>query len=153
MKRYIEQLLEDLENIKHHAEHNLSSVFNASDGNAYDLFHDDESAGIKVGELIGIEQFFFPEIDYLSDGEVEKVADALNTVYRAHGLNPIFEQCVTHRIRYGHLRHGINHHVFPVENQVVDVEMCDYLPQYCPLFSLCFHHNKHNVCCDLKQRA
>ncbi len=153
MKRYIEQLLEDLNNIENAAGYNLKGVFNTPDGNAYEMCYDDELVGIKVGELIGMEQFFFPDIDYLTDIEVEKVVSALTAVYYSHGLNPIFESCVSDRIRYGHLRNGINYQVFPVENQIVDVEMCDYLPQYCPLYSLCSSYNKHQVCCELKQRA
>ena len=153
MKRYIEQLLEDLERAKLAAKHNLSSVFADAEKSDYALFADEELVGINIGKLIGMEQFVFPDIDYLSDDEVEKVVTALLAVYKAHGLNPIFERCVTDRIRYGHLRYGINFQVFPVEGQIVDVEMCDYLPQYCPLYSLCSVHNKHKVCCELKQRA
>jgi hypothetical protein len=119
----------------------------------FDLYHTDEHAGIKVADLIGIEKFFFPNVDYLTDDEAEEVVEEFMAVFNAYGLNPIFEKCVTARIKYGHFRHALAHQVFPVENQVVDVEMCDYLPQYCPMHELCMRYNSQKVCCEFKRRA
>jgi len=153
MKKYIKYLIEDLEEVKLRSMQKLSNVFNGSESSDFDLYHSDDHSGIKIGDLIGMEQFFFPKVDYLTDGEAEKVVEIFVGVYNAYGLNPIFENCVSDRIKYGHLRHSLNHQVFPVSNQVVDVEMCDYLPQYCPLYELCSAHNSHRVCCELKKRA
>jgi len=154
MKRYIEQLLEDLEEIRSKAHCNLSSKLDVIDESEYEpyLGNEDEE-GIKVAELIGMEQIFLPDMDYLSDFEIDQVVDLLIQVYKAYGLNPIFETCVSNRIKYGHLRHGLSYQVFPSENQIVDIEMCDYLPQYCPLYSLCSHFNQHHVCCERKRHA
>ena len=153
MKRYIEHLLEDLETLKIKAVHNLSTFYKVAISSDYELYHDDEHVGIKLADLIGMEQFFFPNIDYITDDEAEKIVVALIDVYHAHGFNPMFEQCVSDRIKYGHLRNGLNQQVFPVENQIVDVEMCDYLPQYCPFYLICSHHNAQKVCCVSKNRA
>ncbi|WP_430818006.1 hypothetical protein [Carboxylicivirga marina] len=153
MKRYLEHLLEDLKELRLRATQNLALVFKIPEMNGFDLYHNEEHSGIKVAELIGMEKFFFPNVDYLTDDEAEIVVGELIEVYKAHGLNPIFESCVSARIKYGHLRLSLNHQVFPVENQIVDIEMCDYLPQYCPLYDLCSHYNNHQVCCGLKRRA
>ncbi|MBR8536316.1 hypothetical protein KDU71_12160 [Carboxylicivirga sediminis] len=153
MKRYIEHLIEDLEKVQVESAERLNSFFTVPVSSDYDCMHDEELEGVKLSDLIGLEQFFFPNIDYLSDVEVAEVVMSLIKVYEAYGLNPIFESCVNDRIKYGHLRYALEHQVYPVRNQVVDLEMCDYLPKYCPLYDLCSHHNAHNVCCELKRRA
>ena len=153
MKKYIKYLLEDLEELRLRSGKNLESFFETTEGTDFDLYHNDNHYGIKVGELFGMEQFFFPKVDYLTDKEAEVVVRSFTAVYNAHGLNPIFEKSVTDHIKDGHLRHALNHQVFPINNQIVDIEMCDYLPQYCPLYELCSNNNKHKVCCELKKRA
>ncbi|MCG8578729.1 MAG: hypothetical protein MI866_02355 [Bacteroidales bacterium] len=153
MKRYLEQLIEDLREARAKSTHNLSLFFKVPEMHDFDLYHNDEHAGIKVGDLIGMEKLFFPNVDYLTDSEAEKVVDEFYEVFKAYGLNPIFEVCVTAKVKYGHFRHALNHQVFPVNNQVVDVEMCDYLPQYCPMFELCMNYNSQRVCCMQRKRA
>ncbi|MCU4155480.1 hypothetical protein J1N10_05795 [Carboxylicivirga sp. A043] len=153
MKRYIEQLIEDLQEIRSKSTQNLSLFFKVPEMQDYDLYNDEEHEGIKVTDLIGMEKFFFPNVDYLTDAEAEVIVVEFENVFNAYGLNPIFEDCVTARIKYGHLRHALNHQVFPVENQMVDIEMCDYLPQYCPMHELCSNYNAQNVCCELRRRA
>ena len=153
MKKYIKYLLEDLEDLKVKSNENLDRFFNKTEASDLDLYHNDDHSGVKVEDLIGMEQIYFPNIDYLTDLETDALVRSLHSVYIAHGLNPIFEKCVTNRIKYGHLRNGLRLQVFPISKQIVDLEMCDYLPQYCPLFDLCSSYNEHNVCCDFKRRA
>lgn len=153
MKRYIEHLIEDLEKVRIESVERLRNFFTSPVANDYELFQDEELDGVRLSELIGMEQFFFPNIDYLSDVETSEVVTALTKVYEAYGLNPIFEKCVNDRIKYGHLRIALEQEVYPVKDQVVDLEMCDYLPQYCPLYSLCSNFNARKVCCEIKQRA
>lgn len=153
MKRYIEHLIEDLEKVRLESVERLRNFFTSPVASDYELYQDEELDGVKLSDLIGMEQFFFPNIDYLSDVEISEVVNALTRVYEAYGLNPIFENCVNDRIKYGHLRIALEQEVYPVKNQVVDLEMCDYLPQYCPLYNLCSHFNAHKVCCEMKRRA
>jgi hypothetical protein len=153
MKRYIEHLIEDLEKVRMESVERLRNFFTSPVASDYELYQDEELDGVKLSDLIGMEQFFFPNIDYLSDVEISEVVNALTRVYEAYGLNPIFENCVNDRIKYGHLRIALEQEVYPVKNQVVDLEMCDYLPQYCPLYNLCSHFNAHKVCCEMKRRA
>ncbi len=153
MRRYIEHLIEDLEKARMEAVDRLSQFFATPVAADFEYVQDEELDGVKLSGLIGLEQLYFPDIDYLTDDEVSEVVMSFTQVYEAYGLNPIFESCVNDRIRYGHLRNALEHQVFPVRNQVVDLEMCDYLPKYCPLYDLCSHHNAHNVCCELKRRA
>ncbi len=153
MKRYIEHLIEDIEEARLKAAKNLAMYFNVPVPHDFDLYHDEEHTGIKVAELIGMEKYVFPNVDYLTDLEAEVVIKGFIAVYHAYGLNPIFEKCVTDRVMYGHLRHFLNYQVYPVENEIVDVEMCDYLPQYCPMHELCSNYNDHKVCCEMKKRA
>ncbi len=153
MKRYIEHLIEDLEKVRFESVERMKSFFTSPVANEYDLFQEEEQDGIKLSDLIGMEQFFFPNIDYLSDIEVSEVVTSMIKVFEAYGLNPIFESCVNDRIKYGHLRNSLEQEVYPVKDQSVDLEMCDYLPQYCPLYNLCSHYNAHKVCCELKRRA
>lgn len=151
MKRYIEQLIEDLETAQAKASERLQWFFDDSgDDDETPIQHDDE-AGILLCDLIGIEQFYFPKHDYPDDREVEVLAELMLALYAAYGLHPLFEPCVNARIRYGHLRYYMTQPVYPLQHQMVDIEMCDYLPQDCPLFDLCAQHNVHGVACTIKR--
>lgn len=153
MKRYLEHLIEDLEELRISASQKLAFFFQVSEAGDYEPYLNEEDNGITVSELIGMDKEFFPKEDYLTDEEADYVVKSLIDVYHAHGLNPLFETCVTSRVKYAHLRNSLTQQVFPVQNQTVDVEMCDYLPQYCPFFMMCSHYNQHKVCCVLKHRA
>ncbi|WP_430809737.1 MULTISPECIES: hypothetical protein [unclassified Carboxylicivirga] len=153
MKRYIEQLIEDLESAQAKASERLYSFFDAAAGNEEQPLQDDDEEGIKLCDLIGIEQFYFPDIDYADDEEIEMLVERMQSLYTAYGLNPLFEQCVNARIKYGHLRYYLAQPVYPLQYQMVDIEMCDYLSHHCPLFDLCSQHNTHGVCCAIKKRA
>jgi len=154
MKRYIEQLVEDLEVSLDHAEQKLSLFFDNSCCFGYFPIGDDEEGGIKVSDLIGLEKFVFPKVDYLNDSEAKELTIIMFKVYRAYGLNTIFSGCIPDKIKYGQLRDYMSHVVYPELNQLVDIEMCDYLPIYCPFASLCPSVQTTGQCCaGNKKRA
>ncbi len=154
MKRYIEQLIEDLATAKANAGVKLSLLHKNSYSNEYTPVCEEKDAGICVSDLIGMEKFFFPRTNYLNNIEVSELTNELIEVYKAHGLNPIFAPCTTDLIKYGHLRAYITHQVFPLEGQMVDIEMCDYLPTDCPFAFLCPSAKNGSKCCEEhKKRA
>lgn len=156
MKRYIEQLIEDLDTAKANASSKLRLVHENAFNSDYLPVCDEEDSGIVVADLIGMEKFFFPSTDFLNNIEVSELTNAIIAVYQAYGLNPIFAPCTTDLIKYGHLRSYMTHEVYPIEGKMVDIEMCDYLPADCPFFMLCSSAQREagSICCDeCKKRA
>lgn len=153
MKRYVEQLMEDIDLAKKCAEIRLSSYFEGEGSNAYQLVEEgfDES-GVKISELIGLEVFVFPKSEYLGEVEFMELSNAMIALLKNYGFNPMFGSCVPIRIKYSLLRQAINHRVYPAEDQMVDLELCDYLPQYCPFAAECpAHAEGRSECCTQKR--
>lgn len=154
MKRYIEQLIEDLDVACINAFDKLSALHTNTLLNEYIPLLDDDHKGIKVADLIGFEQFVFPRTSLLSDIEVTELTNSLINVYKAHGLNPVFSPCVPDLIRYGQLREHIKHQVYPRVGDLVDVELCDYIPPDCPFYNICPTMKNGSKCCsEQKNRA
>ncbi|MCU4176785.1 hypothetical protein [Carboxylicivirga sp. N1Y90] len=154
MKRYIEQLIEDLDVARCNAADKLSGLHTNTFLNEYIPFIDDDHKGIRVADLIGLEQFVFPRLSLLSNIEVTELCQSLIEVYKAYGLNPIFSPCVPDLIRYGQLREHIKHHVYPQVGSMVDIELCDYIPPDCPFFKICPSTKNGAKCCsELQKRA
>lgn len=138
MKRYVEQLLEDLSWAKRCADKRLSSYFYSDESDDYFPIWDDvNDEGVKISELMGLEMFIFPKSNFLGDEEVSELLPAMMDLWQAYGMNPLFADCVTNRIKYDHLRISLNQAVYPVQGELVDLEMCDYLPGNCPFSSHC----------------
>ena len=153
MKRYVEQLMEDINLAKSNAERRLSSYFECDHSAAYHLVDDEsDEAGIRISDLIGLEVFVFPKSDHLGEGELLDLSNAMIALLQNYGFNPMFGSCVPHQIKYSLMRHAINHRVYPGENQMVDLELCDYLPQYCPFAAECpAHIEGRGECCTQKR--
>jgi len=154
MKRYVEQLMEDIELAKNSAEIRLSSYFESDQMAAYlPVVDESEEGGIKISELIGLEVFVFPKCEYLGEVESLDLTKALVILLKGYGFNPMFGSCVPNRIKYSLLRSAINHRVYPAENELVDLELCDYLPQYCPFAAECPAHAEGRGDCCTQKRA
>ena len=153
MKRYVEQLIEDIDLAKSSAEIRLSSYFESDHSATYHPVVDDsDEAGIKISELIGLEVFTFPESEHLGEVEFLDLSNAMIALLQNYGFNPMFGSCVTNQVKYSLMRRAINHRVYPAENQMVDLELCDYLPQYCPFAAECpTHAEGRGECCTQKR--
>lgn len=148
MKRYVQQLLEDLESSCVNSKHRLNTYLCSLSSTDYCVVEEDEG-GIKLSDLMGIEQFMFPSLDWLEEFEAEELANAMIKVYNASGLNPLFPSCVSIKVKYGLLREYISAIVYPEDGDLVDVEMCDFLPSHCPLAEQCqADHRKKKCCCE-----
>lgn len=152
MKRYVEQLVEDLEVTLENAGTKLSLFFDASDDTDYFPITDEDEGGILISDLIGMEKFVFPKVDYLNDIEAYELSSIMVKVFIAYGLNPIFWNEVPDKIRYGQLRDYIDHVVYPEKGTLVDLEMCDYLPDHCPFASICPILSKRSTCCGSRRK-
>lgn len=141
MKRYVEQLLEDINLATLSASHRLTSYFSVGECESpveYEIVNEiDEKDGVRVADLIGLDIFMFPKIEYLNEVEVKELVKEMITLWKVHGLNPIFAKCVPDQVKYCQLREYICEMVFPVMNDEVDIELCDHLPQYCPFAKTC----------------
>jgi len=153
MKRYVEQLMEDIDLAKRSAEIRLSSYFEREGSSAYHPVDEDfDEAGVKISELIGLEVFVFPKREYLGEVESLDLSQAMIELLKNYGFNPMFGSCVPIRIKYSLLRQAVNHRVYPAEDQMVDLELCDYLPQYCPFAAECpAHVQGRRECCTQKR--
>lgn len=153
MKRYLEQLLEDIELAGQNADMRLASYFKKeSSGDYYTVLDENREEGIKLSELIGLEIFVFPKIEHLGDVEVNDLNKAMIHLLEVYGMTPIFNSCVPVRIKYSLIRKAMNSRVYPAEGQVVDLELCDYLPQYCPFAAECpAYVEGRGECCTQKR--
>ncbi|MBI9061236.1 MAG: hypothetical protein JEZ14_04570 [Marinilabiliaceae bacterium] len=154
MKRYVEQLMEDIDLAKSNAERRLSSYFECDHSAAYHFIEDDsDEAGIRISDLIGLEVFVFPKSEHLGEEELLDLSNAMIALLQNYGFNPMFGSCVPNQIKYSLMRRAINHRVYPGENQMVDLELCDYLPQYCPFAVECPAHTEGRGECCTQKRA
>jgi len=140
MKRYIEQLLEDIKDSNKAAKKrvaNITALRTTGEENEYNIIDDDNSLGIKLSELFNIEQVFFPERTLLDDGQISVLVEAIESLWKTYGLNPIFHEKLPVSLKYCQLRNYLSQIVYPVPGETVDVELCDYLPQHCPFAEEC----------------
>ena len=145
MRRYIEQLIEDLDEAINVSSTKLDLLFNKYEGDEHYIYLEDDEAGITISDLIGIDQIYFPQSGYVDDNEAEHLVNKIIEVYYQYGINPIFHHYVGNKVKYEHLRLSMSCHVYPVKGEVVDIELCDYLPHNCPLHDMCL--SEHAVTC------
>ena len=138
MDRYIAQLLEDIHYSASIAEKRLKNRNKLDNLNA-DLVFDDEIDvfGIKLSELFGIEKIFFPDRKRLNREQISQLADSMEELWKAYGLNPIFPDNISDEVRYCQMREYLDYETFPDHGIVVDIELCDYLPKHCPFINWC----------------
>lgn len=140
MKRYIEQLLEDIKDSKKVAKKrvvNITALRSGGELNEYNIIEDDNPTGIKLSDLFNIDQVFFPERCFLDNEQISVLTDAIESLWKAYGFNPIFHDKLPVSLRYSQFRNYLNQIVYPVPGEPVDVELCDYLPQHCPFAEEC----------------
>lgn len=142
--RYVDQLIEEIEATqrnakkiieKYHCDHALLAE------------EAEPSSGVRFGELTGLQKFIFPKEHLLDDQAIDRIVQALVALYHALGMNPLFHDGVSYRIRYSHLRDFCNQDVFLNPGIPVDVEFCDFSPSDCPYGVHCHAANLlHNSC-------
>ena len=127
MKRYIEQLLEDIEVAQNKS---IESIELWSDKNSVEsieeLFEPKTDEGIMLCDLLGLQQCFLPDESYLDEEEVSVLTSAIIQLWRCHNLYPRFPKNLPKRIKYTLLRDYWNQMVFPNPEGKTDIELCDY---------------------------
>jgi len=126
MKRYVEQLLEDIESAQNKAYEAIDRWADINEPNVEDYFDPKPDEGIILSDLFELPQYFLPEESYLDDEEIREVSSAIIQLWRAHGLYPKFTPNLPKRIKYSLLRNYWSQMVFPSPGEKVDVELCDY---------------------------
>jgi hypothetical protein len=138
IERYIEQLLEDIRYSEEYAEKRLMNFKKVNDLEADCLFDEEiESFGIKLSDLFEMDKMFFPEKKMLDVQQMSQLVDAMESLWRSYGLNPVFPEDIPVEVKYCQLRDHLDHVTMPVPGKIMDVELCDYLPEYCPFFNWC----------------
>lgn len=138
MTRYIEQILEDIENAKIVAEERVHAVCASNDKDEYNIVYDeDNTGGITLSKLFGIDKIFFPERSLLDDEQTLSMVNAIESLWNAYSLNPIFHENLPVDVKYCQLRNYLNHKVYPLPGDMVDVELCDYNQNDCPFINWC----------------
>ncbi len=149
MKKYVQQLIEDLNGLKRNAHSNLNAYFNGECVDEYLIIEDGEFKGIKVSDLIGLEFFMLPDLNYLNRNEIKELVKVLSNLWKAYGLDPMFAACVSDGVKYLQMKEYLNEFVFPTQNSMVDVEMCDFMPHACPYGEMCSSQNiAASKCCQ-----
>lgn len=137
MKKYVQQLIEDLNDLKRDAAINRNAYFNGDCVNEYLILDEVDERGIKVSDLIGLDVYVLPELDYLNRDELSELVKTFSSLWEAYGLSPMFSSCTSDGVRYLQMREYLNEFVFPSQDDKIDIEMCDYMPHNCPFVSVC----------------
>ena len=138
MTRYLEQLLEDIKSAEEVADVRISDICSFNDGSQYHIINDDDySTGVKISELFDLDQLFFPKRKLLDDEQISVLVVAIESLWEAYGLNPVFHDNISEEAKYCQLRNYLNHKVYPVSGKMVDVELCDYNQNDCPFIKWC----------------
>jgi hypothetical protein len=136
MKRYVEQLLEDIEVAQNNADKAIAKWESINENNHPDDFFDPQPEdGILLCDLFGLQRYFLPADSYLDDEEIQILVLSISQLWRAHGLIPVFTKNLPKRIKYNLLRDYWNQRVFPNPGEKVDIELCDY--ENCPYCDGC----------------
>jgi len=148
--RYIEQLLEDIHHSEMMAERRLRN-FKKVDDLESDYFCDDEidSFGVKISELFELDKIFFPNRKMLDENQMSQLVKAMESLWKAYGLNPVFPSNVTDEVKYCQFRDHLDHVISPISGKTMDVELCDYLPEYCPFYGWCPLAQMHKECLQM----
>jgi len=145
--RYIEQLLEDIRNSEMLAGKRLQNLKKLDDLDTDYLCEDEiDSFGVKLSDLFELDKIFFPEKRMLDKNQMNQLVEALMSLWKAYGMNPVFPINVSVEIKYCQLRDHLDHVTMPVPGKVMDVELCDYLPEYCPFFDWCSLAKEYTKC-------
>jgi len=145
--RYIEQLLEDIHSSEMKAEKRLQNLKKVDDLDT-DYFCEDEidTFGVKLADLFELDKIFFPERRMLNGDHMDRIVEALTSLWMAYGLNPVFHRNAPVEVKYCQLRDHLDHVTTPVSGKIMDVELCDYLPEYCPFFDWCPLAKEYSKC-------
>lgn len=136
MKRYVEQLLEDIEAAQNKAYETIDKWIDQNEApGSEDYFDPKPDDGIILSELFGMEEYLLPDESVLDDEEIRVLTSAIIQLWRSHGLYPIFTPNLPKRIKYSLLKNYWTQMVFPSPGEKVDVEMCDYAT--CPFCGKC----------------
>jgi hypothetical protein len=136
MKRYVEQLLEDIEEAQNKAYETIDKWIDQNEApGAEDYFDPRPDDGILLCDLFGLEKDLLPDESLLDDEQINALTVAIIQLWRTHGLYPVFTPHLPRRVKYGLLRNYWNQMVFPSPGERVDVEMCDY--DTCPFCDCC----------------
>ncbi|MBN2167081.1 MAG: hypothetical protein JW717_12445 [Marinilabiliaceae bacterium] len=135
MKRYVEQLLEDIEHVQNKSIEAIENWKLNNKANTIDEYFEPRlDDGVILCDLFGLQQFFLPAESYLDDEEVNVLSTAIIQLWRSYNLYPIFTKKLPRRIKYSLLRDYWNQMVYPNPDGRTDIELCDY--NTCPF---CFN--------------
>ena len=142
MKRYVEQLLQDIEVAQNSCYETIGLWVKQNEVlTIEDMLDPSEDQGITPQELFKIDALALPPESYLDDEEVWELSLAFSQLWRAHGLYPIFTPHLPKRIKYSLFRDFWQQQVFPSQGEKVDVEMCDHATcDYCNQCPVCKSH-------------
>ena len=141
MKRYVEQLLEDIESVQNHSIETIDEWRKNNSAHSIDEYFDPkQDEGIILCDLLGLQQFFLPDESYLDDEEIQVLTTAIIQLWRSHNLYPVFTKNLPRRIKYSLLRDYWNQMVYPNPDGKTDIELCDYdTCPYCVNCPVCTH--------------
>ena len=138
MTRYIEQILEDIRDAELLAVERVRNICSPKEDEEYHIVIDENSmGGIELSKLFDIDKIFFPEKNLLDSEQILVMVNAIESLWKAYGLNPVFHDNLPVEAKYCQLRNYLNQKVYPVSGRMVDVELCDYNQNDCPFINWC----------------
>lgn len=152
MKRYIEQLIEDLK----------SAALEAPDDPFDDLEMDDDEALEmeleevdrfengpleKLSDIVGIAKINLPNPERLTEDEMEKIVPELVKLLQAYNFYPEFPAKVPHGMLYKAIYNIWDDEFVPMTFGSIHIDFCDYNEEDCPFPGYC------NLCKENKLRT
>lgn len=137
MKKYVEQLIQDIENAKLNKPDKPEVALLKPDHPAleYGLDHiaEWECAPYQpMHELLGLEPAYFPPEEKLNDEMITALVSKLLDLWEVFNFYPDFPENLPDRIRYKFLVQHLEEDVQYVSEGMIHIEFCDYEPEKCP---------------------
>ena len=151
MERYIEQLMEDLNNyileMKNAGIHNdetvpVPSPFIYDSLKESELFASGEGV-TEIGVTTNIEQMELPPANRLSEDQQALLAEKLQELLSYHHYILDFPESLPSHLKYPHIYSFWKEKHLPMKHGFFHVEFCEYDPENCPFPGYCTYCDDH----------
>ncbi len=142
MKRYIEQLVDDLRKAAENAPHLKNVIQNLSPDEEFDRNIEDVERFVrgeneKLSDILGIPLIMLPLEDKLSDQQVELIVNELINLLNAWNFYPDFPENVPDKLKYKALLGVWESEQTYMRSGHMHIEFCDYDRENCPFPGYC----------------
>lgn len=138
MERYIEQLIEDMQEAAQHVKPPgtmWQSVDMSNKGEVEDMAFVEQyiyGTPAPLSSIVGITSEKLPPTDRLTEAQAKKLYAAMEKLLKAHRFVPDFPDGLPVTMKYAILRDSWNDEHVAIGAGEVHIEFCEYEPEECP---------------------